>query len=187
MSNFKNVPLGDSSFQIQNFIAVGTPERKFRTCSLQLRKKQQALKECEFRRKRKLIDIEEIELKLKKAKGFEKRRLEIDLEEAQYGLESEVELIEDCIFEIKLYERILEDLPQVTRKDFEEAEYDYWKERLLRDAKHELASLGTVSKGTIDALEQIGIVVNRDNVGKLMFNEVKTKKDYKLITFEEEK
>ncbi len=187
MSNFKNVPLGDSSFQIQNFIAVGTPERKYRTCFLQLRKKQQALKECEFRRKRKTIDIEEIEKKLKTAKGFQKRRLEIDLEEAEYGLESEIELIEDCIFEIKLYERILEDLPQVTRKDFEEAEYDYWKDRLLRDAKHEFASIGTVSKGTIDALEQVGINVNRNDKGQIIFNEIKSKKDYKLITFDEEK
>lgn len=164
-----DIPLGNSIFQIQNFIATGPPERKLRTCILQLRQKEAALKECVFHRKRFDIDIAEIKEKLLTAAGYDKDRLQLDLEQKEFGLNSELELIADCVVEIAVYRKIIEDLPKTNRIDFENAEYEYWKERLLKDAKHEITSGGSVSKGTIDALEQMGIEVGRNERNQIAY------------------
>jgi len=163
------IPLGNSIFQIQNFIVTGTPERKLRTCLLQLKQKETALKECSFRRRRYEIDLIELNEKAFKATGYEKERLDIELEEIQFRLDGEIELINDCVVEIAVYRRIMEDLPKATRLDFENAEYEYWKERLLADARHEITAGGSVSKGTIESLEHMGIKVGRDTSGQIAY------------------
>jgi len=158
------VPFGNSQFQIANFIAnQDSPERTYRAALINWDKKNQALKECSFRRKRKEIDIVEIQEKLKTSEGFEKQRLEIDLEECEYYLEHEIKLIEDCIIEMKTYEAILSKLPDFTREQFELSEINYWRTRLFKTAKKEIEAIGTVKVETRDALEQIGISVNRNN------------------------
>jgi len=163
------IPLGNSIFQIQNFIVTGTPERKLRTCLLQLKQKETALKECSFRRRRYEIDLRELNEKAFKATGYEKERLDIELEEIQFRLDGEIELINDCVVEIALYRRLMEDLPETTRLDFENAEYEYWKERLLADARHEVTSTGSVSKGTVESLENMGIRVGRDQNNQIAY------------------
>lgn len=166
-----HIPLGNSLFQIQNFIVIGPPERKLRTCILQLRQKETALKECQFRRRKLEIDKQEKLEKLKTASGYSKKRLEIALERIEFHMENERELIADCLVEIQTYKTIMKDLPEITRQQFEDAEYDYWKERLLKDAQHEFISMGTVTKGTIDALEQMGIFVKRNKENQITYEE----------------
>lgn len=182
----KNVPFGDSIFQIVNFISNEyTPERSYRKILLQLDKKNKAMMECKFRRKRREIDILEIEKKLQNANEFEKMRLEIDKEEAEYYLESEIKLIEDCIIEIKTYEKLLEQFPDFSRNDFEKSEYGYWKKRLIKDAECQINSMGTVSEGTIKALGQIGIKgIQKNDQGNLIIFEDKEFKinDYTTIS-----
>ena len=163
------IPLGNSIFQIQNFIVTGTPERKLRTCLLQLRQKETALKECVFRRRRYEIELKELNDKFLISVGHEKDKLQIDIEELNFKLDSEIELINDCVVEIAVYRRLMEDLPKATRSDFENAEYEYWKERLLNDARHEMTSTGSVSKGTIESLENMGIRVGRDLKGQIAY------------------
>ena len=163
---FKNVPFGNSVFQIQNFIAnQDTPQRSYRHVLLQLDAKIKAMKECSFRRRRKEIDIKEIEEKLKIAEGYVKERLEIDLEEAQYQMEAEIKLIEDAAIEIAAYEKILEKLGDFTREEFEQAERGYWEVRLLKNAQKEISTRGTVDIGTLNALEQIGVKIERGSDG----------------------
>lgn len=170
----KQVPFGNSVFQIMNFISSEeTSERSYRKILLQLDQKEKAMKECYFRRKRKEIDIKEINLKLqnKKIKNFERERLEVDLEETEYSLEEEIKLIEDCIIEIEAYKKILEKLPEFTREDFENAENEYWKLRLLNNANRELISTGVVGIGTIESLEKIGLCYNKTKEGQIIFLE----------------
>jgi len=160
----RQVPFGNSVFQIQHFIAdQETPERKYRNVLLQWDSKMKAMKECQFRRKRKEIDIAEIEYKLEKGQlsEFDRKRLEIDLEEAEYGLEEEIKLIEDCIIEIKTYEDIISNLPEFTRAEFEKSERQYWKMRLIGDAEREIASTGVIGIGTLASLEKIGCPMGR--------------------------
>lgn len=172
----KNVPFGNSIFQIEKFSrGLETPERTYRNCLLQLNQKIKSLKECEFRRKRLEIDIEEIDEKLQKAEGFEKQRLDIDREEKQFHLDEEIKLIEDCCIEIKVYENILNQLPDFTREEFEKGEAIYWEKRLLADMKREVLSLGCVAKDTIESLEKIGIEVGRNVRGEIAFQKVNQK------------
>jgi len=172
MSNDTETPFGNSMFQITNFTAgQETPERRYRHCSLQLHQKNKALKECEFRRRRTEIDLEEIKEDLENNKHsynkFEMERKEIDVEEKEYQLDNDIKMIKDCLFEIKVYKNILKTLPVFTREEFEKAEYRYWETRLINDAKKEIVSTNTVSTGTISSLENIGINITRDKDGKL--------------------
>ena len=174
---FRSVPFGMSVFQIEHFNrGQETPERLYRNCLLQLSQKMRILKECEFRRKRFEIDLEEIEEKLQNTDGFEKRRLEIDRDEKVFNLEQEIKLIEDCYIECKTYENILDQLPEFTREQFEDAEKFYWEKRLLADMRREVLSDGRVSKDTMEALEQIGIVTGKDQNGQIAYS-----KEQKLL------
>lgn len=181
-----NIPLGNSVFQIQNFVVTGTPERKLRTCILQLRQKEAILKECSFNRRRYEIDIAEIKENILTETGYNKERLQIDLEEKEFKLENELYLINDCIIEITVYRKIIESLPKIDRIGFENAEYSYWKERLLKDARHEIMSHGAISKSTIDSLEQIGISVGKNTEGQIAYEERQTAtKLYLDVTLEQ--
>ena len=169
----KNVPFGNSVFQNQNFTAgQEISERRYRHLLLQVNQKLNALKECEFRRKRLEIDIKELDDKFKTAGQFEKERFDIDIEEKTYCLENEIKLIEDCLIEIEIFKRELDTLPKFTREQFEIAEYGYWKQRLLGDAQREVISMGTVGVGTIASLENIGIKVGRNEQGQVAYEEV---------------
>jgi len=167
----KQIPFGNSVFQIANFIANDeTPERSYRAILLNLDDREKALKESYFKRKRREIDIEEIKEKLKTATGFEKKRLEVDLEEAEWALEVEIKYIEDCLIEIETYKKLLSFFPEFTREDFEKAEIVYWKKRFMKQAQLEAYATGTVSPQLLDSLLRIGIEVTRQD-GQLVFVE----------------
>lgn len=170
----RQVPFGNSAFQIMKFTTNHeSPERSYRNILIQLDSKLNAMSECKFRRKRREIDIAENEEKLKTATGFDKERILVNMEEAQYYLEKEIKLIEDCMIEIKIYEKLLEDLPDYTREDFENSEYEYWKIRLLKDAKREILSNHTISAGVLESLEKIGCTIDRNEEGKFILIENK--------------
>jgi hypothetical protein len=172
MENFeeelRKVPFGNSQFQILKFICEEeTAERSYRKTLLQLDMKLKTLKECEFRRKRKEVDVEEIELQLQGQPDiFEKKRLMINLEEAEWQLSQEMKLIEDCLIEIRTYEAAAElikkDLPEnFSRIKFEEKEFDYWRQKLGRQAQIEISARGTIDPGTMTAISQLGITVEQ--------------------------
>lgn len=169
---YRNVPFGNSVFQIENFTAgKESPQRRYRHCLLQLNQKYNTLKECEFRHKRYDVDINELKNKLKKVQGFEKQRIEIDLEEKEHHLNIELKLIEDCLFEVAAYKRVLKTLPEYTRQEFEEAEQGYWKNRLLGDARREMISTGSVGIQTIESLENIGMNIGRNKTGQITYSD----------------
>mgnify|MGYP001607418056 FL=1 len=96
------VPFGNSDFQIQSFIANDTtPERCLRNVTLQLNQKIIALHESKFRRDRYKIDIDEASNSLEKGLNgeYEKRRLQVLIEEKLFYLQNENKLISDCIRE----------------------------------------------------------------------------------------
>ena len=174
----RTVPFGMSVFQIKNFNrGQETPERLYRNCLLQLNQKMRVLKECEFRRARYEIDIEEIDEKSKNSDGFEKRRMEIDRNEKVFNLEQEIKLIEDCYIECRTYVDILDQLPEFTREQFEGAEGVYWEKRLLDDAKYEVLSIGTIGKDTAKSLEQIGIMIGKNKKGQIAYTANKMLED----------
>ena len=167
----RNVPFGNSVYQISHFTEHETPERQYRHCLLQIDCKLKALKECEYRRRRLDIDIQELKEKLIESEGLNKARLEIDIEEKEYNLEVEKKLIEDAVIELTVYEQELSKLPEYTREQFEESEEKYWRQRLLNDAKREQLSTGSVSVGTLSSLESTGLIFGRDSQGQIAYVE----------------
>lgn len=171
-AQFKNVPFGDSVYQINKFNrGQETPERLYRNCLLQLDKKIRALNECKFRRRRIEVDIAELKSKLHKANSFDKQRHEIDIEEKEYQLDNELKLIEDAFIEVETYRQILKTLPVFTRAEFEKGEEEYWKRRLLGDMQNEVLSIGTVKPDTMKSLGQIGIMVGRNEKGQMAYSD----------------
>ena len=167
-----NVPFGNSAFQNQNFgVQHNSDARKYRHCLLQIDQKLRALKTCEFRRRRLEIDLEEIKYKLntEDLSTFDRRRLEIDFEEKEYGLNTEIKLIEDALIELHTYDVMLSKLPKITREEFENSEQKYWTTRLLESARHEIVSNGTVSVGILESLEQIGLKVGRNDGAQIIY------------------
>ncbi len=170
MEVYNEIPFGMSQYQIKTFVnSQETPERQYRNCLLQLSQKKHAIHDCKIRRMRIQVDIDEIHEKLKTSAKYEKKRLEIDLMEKEYNMKEEVKLIEDCYYEIKTYEAILETLPSFTREEFEAGEERYWKGRLMNNLKIDLLSGGRIETGTIAALEQTGIAVGRNEQGQLAY------------------
>lgn len=164
----KHIPFGHSGFQIENFISKKeTPERAYRQIMLEMNDKLIALKQCEFRRKRIEIDIKELDIKIAISSGFEKQRAEVDLEEKLFTLSIENKLIEDAIIELNIYETLRKKFPQYTRQEFESSEYDYWKNRLLGEAKAQYLSSGRIDHGTLMTLEKINISVVKDEKNQL--------------------
>ncbi len=160
------IPLGDSKYQIENFIANEPPSRRTRTILLQLDKKYGALKECEFRRRTSEIQKQQLSEKFNISTGYERELIKIEIEKIEYQLEHEKKLIEDALEEVKIYTDLMNDIPSYTREEFEALEEQYWHDRFLNDARCEYISTGTVSVGTIQALGKIGIEVKRRE-GKL--------------------
>lgn len=166
-NRMQEIPFGNSVFQIAQFILnQESPERAYRAALINYDAKMKALKESEFRRKRKDIDLREIDEKLLKAEGFDKERLLIDKEEAEYGLNEELKLIHDCEVEIEAYKKVIEALPAYSREDFEKSELAYWKTRLLKQAQLEIKSTGFITYGVLDSLFKIGLQVSKNEKGE---------------------
>lgn len=178
----ENVPFGNSQFQIVNFIAnQDSPERAYRNILLQLSQKLNAMHECSFKRRERELDIKEIDFKLETAEGIARERLLLDREKAEFYLDNEIKLINDCAIEIATYEKLLSNLPDFSREDFEKSESEYWKTRLIKDAQLDIKSVGTITKGTMQALDQIGIEVKRNDKGGFMTIERQKDPDLKIL------
>lgn len=165
----QNVPFGQSQFQIVNFgCGHETETRNYRHALLQLDAKIKAMKECEFRRARKEIDKEEKTEKLNNVNisDYEKRRLEIDIQEIDFYLNEENKLIKDCVIEIMTYINVLDSLPDFSREDFEKQEKIYWQRRMMMDAQAQIECANTVDKETLKMLEKTGIKLSKQFDGR---------------------
>lgn len=169
------VPFGNSQFQIE-FMSANqeTPERKFRHVLLQMNQKLNTLQSCKYNRERLEIDIKELEAKTKMQKGFELARTEVDLKEKKWALDNEVKLINDAVIEVAkyydIYTKLKEFLPEFTRDKFELAELKYWRARLTKEASREAACLGRVEVGTLEQLDNVGVLVGRTDRGGITFS-----------------
>lgn len=179
----EKVPFSNSDFQIQKFVIDGvTAERCYRSSLLQLNQKIIALQESKFRRERYLVDIEEAKDKLKKDNidKYEKRRLEILIDEKVFYYSNEEKLINDCIRECKLYYTILKKLPDINREKFENSEQSYWIQRLQRDAINDIKIKGIIEKATLESLNKLGIDLKKEN-NQIVFFVMDNVKEMQLL------
>lgn len=153
------VPLGMSRFQVGRMVlAKDGDARSYRQAVLELRKRHEALKKAEFRRRR--LSAEEALLREQIAAETNPHRrliLEIDLEEKLFDAASEDALIADALDEVGTLLAAVEALPAYGRESFEAEEEGYWARHLLLQARREVVASGRVSAGTLESLERLGM------------------------------
>ena len=164
LEEIENVPFDSSMFQFANFTpATQSPARRYRQALMELSKVLNALHDAKISKDKFELDIEEIEYKMSQLneanveENFKIRRLQIELNEKNYNMKGIVNLINDAVYKAEFWYKQKEDLPKVTRAQFESSEREYWKSRLAQDADDEVREGGRPKKGTIQALRQIGI------------------------------
>lgn len=160
------VPFGNSTFQIQTFTGgEHGPERRHRTLLLNMNETLKCLRDTKFRRRRADIDLRELSERLAGADGYDRERLALDIEEKEAQLADEDKLIEDALISLEAMYREWKSLPPLeSREQFEVAEAGYWTRRLWSDACREVAAHGAPAVGTVGALNQLGLVVRRNEL-----------------------
>lgn len=158
---FDAVPFGMSKFQIEKLIVPqDSPERTYRTICVNAHAKYTALKEATFRRERTKIQLDKLKEYFGSKDKYEDKLKKIDIEEKEYQLWIEEKLIRDCVIELEIYIALLERLAVklgglLTRAQFDASEPEYWKKRAIRQAERDMLSIGTISEGNIEFLQQI--------------------------------
>lgn len=157
-------PLGNTKFQTE-FFAVnhrGTG-RTIRQTILELRSRSTALNHARCQRGRMEIEIRAKKRAIAKLEreGYTSpndkiRKIEIDIEEKEYQLSDQMLLINDAVFKVQELIDILARLPLKTRAQIEEEEKDYWRNRILLEAKLQILERGTIQAGTADTLMRLG-------------------------------
>jgi hypothetical protein len=164
-----DIPFGNTRFQIEHFLREHTPERQLRMILLQIGEKITALEKFKINRQRLELDLEEIEEKIQKTEGRERKRLELDLIEKQLDHVASMKLVNDTIAEVQVYDNLLKQVEsmvgKLTRDRFEAAEQKYWEARLLDDARATMTATGSVEKGVIQSLQKIGLTAVRSHEG----------------------
>jgi hypothetical protein len=154
---FFDIPFGNSTFQIHNFIinAAHTPERAYRAIGLGMRAKINALKEAYYNLKKEEIDMEELFAKVKtdQMNDFEKRRTVLEIERKEEIRRDIKKLINDALAELQEYYRVFKTLPRFTRQQFEAGEKKYFETRLNKMA------LGV--QGPLESLDNMGVDISR--------------------------
>jgi hypothetical protein len=179
------IPFDKSTFQIQVFDQIHeTDTRNYRHLLLQANRKINALKECDFRRQKIVLELEfkrkqlfrlDDDLKAFFSKSpdekydtlkFNKDNLEIEIFEKEYYLSQEEKFIKDAIIELTYFNELLKNYPEFTREEFENGEAEYWKKRFIHEAGLQYTSNGRIESELLKQLENIKIMVGFDNEKK---------------------
>lgn len=158
------LPFGDSQAKKLMF-ANGQqgPAQELRHHALQLRTKLTDLKKAQFQRQRTLIDIAELEQQLTHCRNeFDRQRIAIDLEEKRFDLAEGEKYIADALLEVQIARVRIAELPPIAdRADYERQEALYWVNKLLADLQDQQAARGWLDVGTVSALRDIGLMLER--------------------------
>lgn len=135
INKYIELPLGNSD--VQNLFLIQEDQyslgRKARTYFVNLWSKIQIFEENYYKVKKSLIEIEKLEYEINKTEDvFDKRIKEIELEEKKNNLKYIYKLFLDCYREIEVLTYALENLPDVSRDEYEMQEIEHFKEKLVR-------------------------------------------------------
>lgn len=133
---FFDIPFQNSQFQTKHFVLESqiTPARSYRALGLRLHDRLSALISAKYSKLRADIDLEELEWKLKNTQldQFERRRLELDIEESRQKLPFSQKLINDALAECEYLYSVFKKFPRYTREEFEAEEEKYFVEMSKR-------------------------------------------------------
>jgi hypothetical protein len=146
-----------TNFQLQHFV-VGqhdTEPRRWWQCVLELQIKIQNLKRARIERRRmerRCAALHTLWMNERNEDARDESEI-MALDMAEHDL-----AILGAMREAQALYAIFQSFPRsYTREDLDEAEAEYWRKRLVRQARHEVNACGSIGTGNQDSLEQIGI------------------------------
>ncbi len=149
---FDEIQQPRSDYVLQNFVVneKDTDPMRYAQCVLELQIKYDVIRQAKLHRRKLEIEIAEFE-----ALGTETSQIDADLKRIDIEIQDRALLGASREFEA-LYS-IWKSFPhQYTHSELNDAQEEYWNKRLTRQANQDLFASGRVSIGNIDALRQIG-------------------------------
>lgn len=149
-----DIPFENSRFQTLAFVVAAqqTPGRAYRAILLRMDDRIRAVKHFMFSKRRAEVDRDEKLAKIQSedTSEFDRRRLQIDLEELSSGEVASKKLLNDALVELGVLYEELKKLPEYSRASFEAEEETHFKLKLTRQ-------VNTRGNGALESLENMNI------------------------------
>ena len=149
-----DIPFENSRFQTLAFVvsAQQTPGRAYRAILLRMDDRIRAIKHFMFSRRRAEVDRDEKLAKIQSedTSEFDRRRLQIDLEELSSGEVASKKLLNDALVELGVLYAELKKLPEYSRASFEAEEETHYRLKLMRQ-------VNTRGNGSLESLENMNV------------------------------
>lgn len=149
-----DIPFENSRFQTLAFVVAAqqTPGRAYRAILLRMDDRIRAVKHFMFSRRRTEVDRDEklARLQSEEISEFDRRRLQIDLEELASSEVSGKKLLNDALVELGVLYEELKKLPEYSRAAFEAEEDAHFRLKLTRQ-------VNTRGNGALESLENMNV------------------------------
>jgi len=149
-----DIPFENSRFQTLAFVVAAqqTPGRAYRAILLRMDDRIRAVKHFMFSKRRAEVDRDEKLAKIQSedTSEFDRRRLQIDLEELSSGEVASKKLLNDALVELGVLYEELKKLPEYSRASFEAEEETHFKLKLTRQ-------VNTRGNGSLESLENMNV------------------------------
>lgn len=149
--DFDEISMARPPFVLEKFV-VGNHEheaQQWAHCVLELQVKYDAIRRAMIQKKIIQLEIEQLESKQKPILSLKAELRHIDLEEQDRAMLG-------AIREFEALYRIYQSFGRrFTRQELDEAQPDYWRARLTKQAEQDVIATGKVSQGNQEALRQI--------------------------------
>lgn len=169
--DFDTIAMSRSPYVLENLVVKSHehPTVQWQHCVLELRVKWGVIRRAAIQREILLRDItalgDSLEADLKR----------IDLEDLEFAALGAVR-------EFMALYQIYQEFPHFTREQLDAGQADYWRERLLKQARQDILATSRIGAGNIDALRQIGWNVAIEN-GQIICEQLqRTDRDPQRIT-----
>lgn len=165
------VNLGQSLFQDTWFVANQqlTPYRQLRQIELEIKSIRDSIAKTDFSLRRDNIEYVRLVDKLNTTEDpLEKELIKIDMDERNYNINSNKQLIDDAVMRMGNFESMKKQLLEVVPKEywdagFEQAESDYWKLYLAKQIS--LSQITGIPNGNV--IEQL-MMLPEQYVGEIL-------------------
>lgn len=140
-----------SRYQIERFVLGqhDTPEMRFYQLCLEAQQVLFSLRRAELEERKARVQIARL-----RDSPDEVDHIEADLQEL--GLEQTRLAVRGARRELQVLQDLFDSMPHFTREQIEQAQPDYWRARLTRQAELQALSSGVVGWAHLDALRQAG-------------------------------
>jgi hypothetical protein len=146
-ASFEAVCQSRSDYQLKHFVVQdhATPERRYLQAVIEMQAKVSNLRRAAISRRKLLKRIET------ETDPDDRELLEIELEELDLS-------VKGAVREFNTLYAIYKSMPKYKAEHIQEAEQEYWEDRLTRQATLDVIATGRIGVGNLNALRQAGML-----------------------------